>query len=145
MALADLPRAPFWRLLPDQLQAELANTLAAGEPRGTAIRLLWSVRERLLGKPSTDYERTRARCRLRLGLMYLTYRERRMEAYELLSRAFHVADSYVCGLDGRPFLRLRRELEGAEAAAAHDSLSELFAPYVAEAEECVARWGLRAP
>ena len=53
---------------------------------------------------------------------------------------FRVADGYVCGLDPRPFLRLRAEFTPGRPDGGR--IAELFAPYVGPAERCVARWGL---
>jgi len=146
LALADLPSAPVWHRLPAELRSALADALAAGKSLRDIVPLVWQVRMRLLGKPAADRtgERTRATVELRLGLMYLGYREGRMGAADLLTRAFHVADSYVCGMDGRPFLQLRRELEaGGVDGPAGARVAELFAPYTVLAAECVERWGLR--
>ncbi len=142
----DLPSAPIWDRLPAELRSALAEALAAGKSLRAVVSLVWQVRARLLGKPPADPtgERTRSVVGLRLGLLYLGYREGRMGAAELLTRAFHVADSYVCGVNGRPFLQLRRELEtGGVDGPAYARVAELFAPYTALAADCVGRWGLR--
>ncbi len=146
LAPVDLPRTAFWRRLPAELRSALAEALADDASLKAVVPLVWQVRARLLGKPATDYERTRATARLRLGLLYLAYREGRMGADELLSRAFQVADSYVCGVDARPFARLRGELQAGgsgESAAPH--IAALFAPYGESAAECVGRWELGTP
>ena len=146
LAPADLPRTPFWLRLPAELRSALAEVLAGDASPKVVVPLVWQVRARLLGKPTTDYERTRATTRLRLGLLYLAYREGRIGADELLSRAFHVADSYVCDVDARPFAQVRRELEGgASGELAEPRLAALFAPYADLAVECVGRWGLGPP
>jgi hypothetical protein len=74
-------------------------------------------------------------------LLYLLHREGKLGASELLTKAFHIADSYVCGVEPRPFLRLRREFETNGPNEA--SLATLFAPYTAFAEQCLQQWGLR--
>jgi hypothetical protein len=137
LAVEDLPTAPIWRCLPVELSAALALT---DEPPGDALRLIWQVRERLLGKPECSEERTRATAALRLGLLALMHRDGRLEVGELLTQAFHVADSYVCGVDPRPFLHLRGELASGNPDGGR--LAELFAPYAAAAEQHVQQWGL---
>jgi hypothetical protein len=146
LALEDLPSAPVWDRLPAELRSALADALAAGQSLWAVVPLVWQVRARLLGKPLADRtgERTRLMVELRLGLMYLGYREGWMRAGELLTRALHVADSYVCSIDGRPFLQLRHELEaGGVDVPADARVTELFAPYTMLAEEYVEYWGLR--
>jgi hypothetical protein len=135
----DLPATPIWSRLP----AELAVLLLADEPLGGLLRLVWQVREQLLGKPDRGDARTRATATLQLGLLFLRHQEGRLEADELLTRAFHVADSYVCGVDPRPFLRLRRELEA--GSSDRGRVAALFAPHTALAEQCVQQWGLQRP
>jgi hypothetical protein len=137
-----LPALPVWERLPSELRTGLTHALAAGQSLAEVVPLVWRVRAELHGKPEPDEsgERTRATAALRLGLLYLAHREGRLGQAELLTHAFHVADSYVCGVDPRPFLRLRTEL----AAGRPDGgrLTALFAPYAGPAERCVARWGL---
>lgn len=145
LAPADLPKAPLWHRLPAELRSTLTDALAVGGTLKVVLPLVWQVRARLLGRPVEDRagERTRAAARLRLGLLHLRYREGRSGADELLTRAFHVADSYVCGVDARPFLQLHRELKATEASGSTEArVAELFAPYTAFAEECVEHWGL---
>ena len=145
LTLADLPKASVWHHLPAQLRSALASALDEGEPLGTVLRLVWQVRARHLDKPSADRagEQTRATAELRLGLLHLRYREGRIGADELLTRAFHVADSYVCSVDGRPFLQLRRELQaGRLSGSAAARVADVFAPYTELAAQCVERWGL---
>ncbi len=146
LAPADLPHTPFWHRLPIELQSALTDALASDASLKVVVPLVWKVRARLLGKPTGDYERTRATVRLRLGLLYLGYRKGRIAADELLSSAFHVADSYVCGVDAKPFVWLRHELQASglgESAA--PQIAALFAPYEALAAECVGHWGFESP
>jgi hypothetical protein len=140
LELDALPAAPVWGHLPGELRAALADALAAGEQLGAALRLVWQIRAQLLGKPDSSDTRTQETAALLLGLLYLRHRERRLEAGELLTRAFHVADSFVCGVDPRPFLRLRRELEAGVPDGGR--VAALFAPYTAPAEQCAQQWGL---
>ncbi len=147
-APADLPSAPLWNHLPAELQSALAEALTGGASVRTVVPLIWQVRTRVIGPPPADGtgKRTRVTARLQLGLLYLGYREGRMGANELLRRAVQVADSYVCGVDVRPFAQLRRELEaGASHESAASRVAALFAPYAALAAECVEHWGLRVP
>ena len=139
LEVEDLPATPIWNRLPAELAA--AALLFSDEPLGDLLRFVWQVREELLGKPDSSDARTQATATLQLGLLFLRHQEGRLEVGELLTRAFHAADSYVCGVDPRPFLRLRRELE----AGSPDSgrVAALFAPHAALAEQCVQQWGLR--
>jgi hypothetical protein len=141
LELDALPAALIWGHLPGELRAVLADALAVGEPLGTVRRLVWQIRAQLLGKPDSSDARTKETAGLQLGLLHLRHREGRLEAGELLTRAFHVADSYVCGIDPRPFLRLRGEMAAGEPDGGR--VAALFTPYTAPAEQCVQQWGLR--
>jgi hypothetical protein len=140
LELAALTAAPIWGRLPSELRTALADALAAGEPLGTVRRLVWQVRARLLGKPDSSEALNEAYVALRLGLLALRHREGGLETDELLIRGFHIADSYVCGVDPRPFLRLRRALAAGEPDGGR--VAVLFEPYTAPAEQCVQQWGL---
>lgn len=137
-----LPGLPVWERLPSELRAGLTHAVATGQPLREVVRLVMRVRAELHGKPVPDEsgDLTLGTAALRLGLLYLAYREGWLGPTELLTQAFHVADSYECGVDPRPFLRLRAEL----AAGRPDGgrVAELFAPYIGPTERCVAGWGL---
>ena len=140
LASKSLPDLPVWKKLPDELRTALEDALATEKPCRLVI---WQVRVELPGKPERDYtgERNEAMVALQLGLLYLKYREGRLDFVELLSHAFHVADSWICNVEARPFLRLRADLVAGQPDDGR--LEELFAPYTGLAEVCVARWGLR--
>jgi hypothetical protein len=141
LRLDALPSAPIWERLPSELRTALAGALAANEPLGTVLRLLWQIRAQLLGKPESSKARGEERATLLLGLFALRHYESRLDTRELLSRAFHVADSYVCEIDARPFLRLRSALDAGEPERGR--IAALFEPYVAFAEQSIQHWGLR--
>lgn len=137
-----LPTLPIWERLPTELQSAFATALERCEPLGTIVRLVWQVREELHGKREADRsgEWTRAYAPLRLGLLYLAHQEGRLDTDKLLAHAFHVADSYVCNIDPRPFSLLLREPASSSLAT---SVAGLFAHYAQVAQQCVERWGLR--
>jgi hypothetical protein len=56
-----LPALPVWERLPSELRAGLTHALAAGQPLGKVVPLVWRVRAELHGKPEPDEsgERTR--------------------------------------------------------------------------------------
>jgi hypothetical protein len=146
LAPEDSPKATVWHNLPAELRSALADALASGADLRRVVPLIWQVRTRLHGPPSRQEAdgRTQATVRLRLGLLYLCYREGRIGAEELLSRAFQVADSYVCDVDARPFARLCRELRGGTSVeSVAPRVAALFSLYLAPAVGCVESWGLR--
>ena len=142
-APAASPTLPIWKHLPEQLCAAVTGATAVGATLKEISKVVWRVRAELHGKPESDTtgEMTRAYARLRLGLHYLAYRERRLGVVELLTQGWFVADSYYCEVDPRPFLRLRAELEAGKPV--EDRVAALFAPYVEQAAQCVERWGLQ--
>jgi hypothetical protein len=143
LTLGDLQRALVWHRLPLELRSALAEAIAAGASRGTVLRLLWQVRmQQFVKTPDSTVERSQSKVKLLLGLLHLRYREGRLAADELLSLAFHYADSYICGLNARPSLRLRDELLSTEAKASEASLiAKLFEEYTPFAEGYVKEWG----
>lgn len=138
LEVVDVPSAPIWARLPAELSAALALT---DESLGGVLRLVWQIREQLLGKPDSSEARALERVSLQLGLLSLRHREGRLEVGELLTRAFHITDSYVCGVAPQPFLHLRRALAAGEPDGGRVAL--LFAPYTESAEQCVQQCGLR--
>jgi hypothetical protein len=136
-----LPTTQLWSRLPEELRSSLADAFVTRKRLDTA--LVWQVRRALLGKPASDEsgERTRTTAALLLGLLYLMYRDGRLEAAELLTRAGRVADSYVCDVAPRPFFRLRAEL--ATGGSDEGRVAALFSPYLERAEQCIRQWGLQ--
>ncbi len=128
----------------------MSDAIAAGEPLRTVVPLVWQIREQLFGKTESSDTRTdetqtsdtetEETVALLLGLHHLRYLEGRSNANELLTHAFHIADSYVCKVDSRPFLRLRRDLEAGNSDG--NRLAALFVPYTSIAERFVQQWGL---
>ena len=149
VTVAVLPTLPVWARLSPELRATLAETTETGEQERKAIRRLWKLRARRLGGVRNDLSgvMTRATSHLTLGLLHLAYRRSRLGVLSLLWRAWFVADSYVCGVDCRPFSWLRREIKELPKAERRsdlieDQVAELFRPYVGLASQCVQQWGL---
>lgn len=144
-AVADLPGLPAWGRLPATLRGPLGEAVAAGATLREVSPLIGRARVEHLGPPAPDDtgERTREIVALLLGLLALAHREGRLGPAELLTRAWRVADSYVCDLDSWPFVRLGRALAAGEPDGGR--VAALFAEYIGPAEAAVERWGLRPP
>jgi len=135
-----LPAAPIWGQMTAELRSAFVVALASGG-RKTALAAMWSIRELRHGKPYWGDGRDTFHVRLKLGMLYLAHLKGNFGADELLSHAFHTADSYVWDKpQQRDFLDRRREVNRVGPDAGN--LAALFAPYLDAATQCVEEWGL---
>ena len=152
LAMADLPKVPFWNRLPVELQNALNDAIAAKAGLNEVAKTTLKLRVTMFGDPLSRSDDTQNEfVFLMLGLIYLSYREGRIGWDELLARAFHIGDSYLVRVGefyerhgGAPFAKLRHELSDRDFIDTDEArIDSLFEPYRAIAKKHVELWGLK--
>lgn len=142
LLLENLNKVPLWNLLPSELKTELTTLLENGPTLKTVIPTIWKVRAALLGKPVRLGDSQEFVLKM-LGFLYLAFQKGNLSSSELLCRASHIIDSYVCEIDIVPFNKCRKTHGLIPPDDFTANLNYLFEPYIPAASECIIKWGLQ--
>ena len=142
LLLEDLKKVPLWNILPNELQTELTTLLDNGTSLRSVIPTIWRVRGAIFGKPVSQ-DSSQEFVSMMLGFLYLAFQKGNLSSSELLCRASHIIDSYVCEIDIVPFNKCRKTHGLIPPDDFTANLNYLFEPYIPAASECIIKWGLQ--
>lgn len=137
--VSDLRRTMAWDRIPVAMQQALLGNLGSGVDAVKVKEIIWGyVRDSELVAENSDERLSHTIAMLHLGFLYLAYEEGRIGIRDLLTRAFRIADSYVCEIDASTFLEYRRRLTTEEVSESEVAL--LFGPFCHFAREHLNYW-----